>query len=253
MSKPKAVDEYASEGKVKLKPYSKRVEKERPDDWDKVINFYRALDKPKAPYYNPYFEWTGLKHPNRGLIVAPTGGGKTNLFNNIIKQMHCFDAVDVLCRSPDEPLYDFLREHFHGECNITSNPDELPDLEEIDDSIQGIMNFDDVLMMDKAVQRRIAEYFIAVRKKNRSAFYTTQSYFDTPKVVRLQCPYIFFLLVNSMKDFQRVCREYCTDKTPKQMFDMYTQAKKEKSFFWVNLDAPVRMRYRNGFGGVFPE
>ena len=241
----------------KLEPYQEMVEKQRKPGWDEVINFYDHIEDDQKPpeYKNPYAKDHGMVHPARFLIVGATGAGKTNIMLNIIKQMHCFERIFVFCKLENEPLYAWLKDSFHGNVIITSDLGELPDLsdlaEEADKENQGLVIFDDTISMSKAIQMRIQDYFIAARKCNLSAAYITQAYYATPKVIRIQCNYVFFLRTNSEKDFKLITREYCFDRKPEELQAMYREALAARSFFWISIDEPPSKRYRLGFGGVF--
>ena len=229
----------------------KRV-KDTQRKWDEMVNFYDKLEKKKKEYRNPNAARHGIKHPARILIEGPTGAGKTNMLLNIINQMDCFDRVMVFCKMDDEPLYDWLKDHFHGEVLVSSDMTRLPDLDEMDDKKQTMMVFDDVICMSKKIKDRINEYFIAMRKKNCSGAYLSQSHYATPKLIRLQADYVFILKSNSTKDFRLIASEYSQGLTAAEVEELYEDARAKKSFFWINLAAPdPATRFRHGFAGIY--
>jgi superfamily II DNA or RNA helicase len=78
-----------------------------------IINFYE-LDEVKLltpQYHNPNYdeETMPLKHPERAILLAPSGGGKTNLLLGIIKAMNgTFKVIILFTQNKNEPLYEYL-------------------------------------------------------------------------------------------------------------------------------------------------
>ncbi len=226
--------------------------KQKQRKWDEVINFYELLDKKPKEYRNPNTHLHGLKHPTRILLVGPTGAGKTNMLLNYINQMDCFDRVVIFCKMAEEHLYDWLKDHFHGEVMVTSDIDKLPDLNDLDDSKQTIFGFDDVICMNKKIQNRINEYFIAVRKKNASAAYITQAFYSSPKLIRLQCDEVALLRVDSNKDFKLIAKEYAQGVSAGTLEELYEDAQRNKSFLRICTTAEPGKKLRRGFGDIYP-
>ena len=76
---------------------------------------------------------------------------------------------------------------------IEASNDEIVPLHELDDDNQKIGIFDDFLCEKN--QKPLVQYFIAGRHKNCSVIYLSQSYYLTPKDIRLNCSH--FCRVNS--------------------------------------------------------
>lgn len=240
----------------KNKPRLSELTEKKWADW---INFYDLIDqKARRKYYNPNAERLGIEHPFRMGVVGSTGAGKTNFLLNLIKQVDCFDEVIVFCAMPDEPLYKWLKEHFHGKITITDKLDKLPEMNEYDEDReeQGLLVFDDVIGMPSSVQARIAKYFIAMRKINFSGVFISQSYFRIPIVVRQQLSQIVILNTSSEQDFKRIASEYSFTADIKGMYNAArndrTPAHPNGTFFWINVGKQDNDgRFRCGFDGEF--
>ena len=50
-----------------------------------------------------------------------------------------------------------------------------------------LLFFDNVYMLPDKIQRKISNHFVDGRHHFVSSFYLSQSYFDTPKIIRTNC------------------------------------------------------------------
>ena len=77
---------------------------------------------------------------------------------------------------------------------------------ELDDDNQKIVIFDDFVCEKN--QKPLIEYFIRGRHKNCSVIYLSQSYYLTPKDIRLNCSHF----CPSAAETNRMCKEVNVDK-----------------------------------------
>ena len=88
---------------------------------------------------------------------------------------------------------------------IETSNDEIPSLDELNDDNQKIVVFDDFVCEKN--QKPLIEYFIRSRHKNCSVIYLSQSYYLTPKDIRLNCSHFCIFDSPSANETSRMCRE----------------------------------------------
>src|SRR6266550_639131 len=145
--------------------------------------------------YNHIPQW-----PFRLLICGSSGSGKTNLLLNLILQYLSYDRLLVYAKDLSEPKYEYLQELFNKNNDedddddedeeevLFSSDDKVISVDELDPNKQNLIVFDDYITSRD--QNKIEDLFIRGRKKNVSIIYLTQSYYQTPKNIRLQCNYL---------------------------------------------------------------
>jgi hypothetical protein len=153
-----------------------------------LINFYEFTKKDTV-FKNPNYKNHNIEIPFRMIISAPSGAGKTNFLLNLICSMeNTFYRIIICVKNKAEPLYEMIEEKLNSgktkQIEIYEDG-EVPKLP--DDKKNRLIVFDDLLYDN---QSEIKQYFIRGRKKGFSCIYLTQSYFKTPKDLRLQCNYI---------------------------------------------------------------
>ena len=123
--------------------------------------------------------------------------------------------------------------------------DVLP-LSDLNEDVQNLVVFDDLLL--EKDQSLIGEYFVASRHKNTSCIYLSQSYFDTPKVIRLNCNY-FAIHETNGNNLTQLAREHSGGLSNDEFKKLFRKAVSEPFAFFL-LDKKTRdkkMRYRRGF------
>jgi hypothetical protein len=202
-----------------------KVSKPRAKD---VVNFYEQLPKPKDKYEtNPNFDIHGLEIPFRMLAIGATGSMKTNSILDIFQKFSgTFHHLTVICRNKDEPLYNLLSDSLPKDqlTMIEIEGDDLAELPTMDglnsDSPHTMVIFDDLCLVKK--QDAICEFFIRARKVNISCAYLTQAYYQTPKVVRINCNYIMLKKIDSRNDLRMILSEYSLEVDVNQLTRLYT-------------------------------
>jgi chloramphenicol O-acetyltransferase len=98
-------------------------------------------------------------------------------------------------------------------------------MDEFKKDYQYLVVFDD--LVNKKNQSPIINYFIRCRKKNCSAIYITQSYYDVPTIIRKNVNYAVFLKLGGIKELKMIMRDYSLDDI-NQLKNMFEYATNEK-------------------------
>lgn len=238
-------------------PPKKKVIKEVPKS--DVINFYELKDVQtfNPVYHNPTFDINTqpLKHPLYGLICGTTGSGKTNILMNIITKMDStFNRIKIFTQNKNEPLYQYLESKINKPyLEIFEGLSELNkmDLDKMEKN-QYLFIYDDMCL--EKDQSKIEQMYIRGRKLSISNIYLSQSYFQTPKIIRKQINYLILKKVSGTRDINSILREcsISVDKNKLQkMFNYCVQSRDDiVNFFLIDLGASDTMRFRKNFAEV---
>ena len=144
-------------------------------------------------------------------MIAPSGSGKSNFLTNLIT-LFCkgnegtLDNIYIFCKSRDEPLYQYLSDKSKGLIDVYENLDKLPAINELNNCKQTLIIFDD-MVTDLKKHPIISEYFIRGRKKSASIMFLSQSYYNTPKIIRQNINYCIILKLGGTRDTNSILRE----------------------------------------------
>ena len=204
--------------------------------------------------------------PLRLLICGQTGCGKTNLLLNLLLNYLYYNKLYVYAKDLSESSYMFLQEFFDDvhrkveeDYNMTesiatfsSNKADIVHVDDLDKEYQNLIVFDDFVTQKD--QDSIIELFTRGRKKNTSVIYLTQSYYSTPKDIRLQCNYFMFFNIGNKREVIEIEKDHAIGLTKEEflrffdfstedpysfmMIDLKTKDKRKK--FRKNLDICVQ-------------
>ena len=216
-------------------------------------NYY---DKKEVKKYcvkadNPNYDLHHFETPFRSLVVAPSGSGKSNFITNLIslfcKGKGTFDEIYIFCKCKDEALYRFLSDKSKGLIEIHEDLLKLKPINEFKPHEQTLLIFDD-MVNDLKKHPIISEYFIRGRKRGCSLMFLSQSYYNTPKIIRQNINYCVILKLGGTRDVNSILRECSIGLTKEELLYMYKEATREKfDVFIINLDKSGNERYRHNF------
>ena len=94
----------------------------------------------------------------------------------------------------------------------------------------------------------ISEYFIRGRNKGASIMFLSQSFYNTPKIIRQNVNYVVILKLGGTRDINSLLREVSIGLTKEQFLEMYKEATKIKfDVMIINLEKSGNERYRKNF------
>jgi ABC-type dipeptide/oligopeptide/nickel transport system ATPase component len=226
-----------------------------------IINFYELEDVKKHAYnyINPNynFETMPLKHPLRMVICGASGSGKSNILLNIIKKMDStFEKIIIFTQDKDEQLYNYLEEEMDSDLFEIYEGIEMIQNYNFDnlEEKQHLIIFDDMCIESEKKQEQIKQLFIRGRKMAHkcgiSLIYLTQSYFQTPPVIRKQMTSLILRKINGKRDGANILRETSIDATTKQLLNIYETCcnpNQIEDFLFIDFNAPEKARFRYKF------
>ena len=187
----------------------------------------------------------------RMLICGNSGSGKTNLlFHMLMKPLLYYDEIYLYARNLEQDKYQRLikkmREFSHKlklsyEILNVSNDEIIPVTEMDYEDNQKLVIFDDYVC-DKN-QRQIIDYFIQGRHKNCSVIYLSQSFYKTPKDIRLNCSHYCLYEFPSSREANRISSELAVDK------EVYKAATR-KAYSFLFVDKPKKIIAKNFNGKI---
>lgn len=178
----------------------------------------------------------------RMLICGPSGSGKTNTLLHMILKLLYFDKVYLYAKNLEQSKYRNLIDMFQpisdeaGYDVIEVSNDQILPVSELTDDNQKLVIFDDFVCEKN--QKPLIDYFIRGRHKNCSVIYLSQSYYKTPKDVRLNCSHFCLYEFPSVNEKSLICRE---NNISKELYKIAT----EDPYCFLYIDKPRKFTTRN--------
>ena len=178
----------------------------------------------------------------RMLVCGPSGSGKTNTLMHMIYNLLYYDKVYLYAKNLDQSKYQNLMDMFQPIINeagyyvIEASNDQIIPVSDLNDDNQKLVIFDDFVCEKN--QKPLIDYFIRGRHKNCSVIYLSQSYYKTPKDIRLNCSHFSIYEFPSANERALICRENSISKEP------YEKATKEP-FSFIYIDKPRKFVTKN--------
>ena len=172
-----------------------------------IPNYEPASDSSNYTQLLPYMP----SNTFRMLICGPSGCGKTNTLMHMLYKLLFYDKIYLYAKNLEQPKYRDLLETFApiseevGYDVIEVSSDEIIPLDGLDEDNQKIVIFDDFVCEKN--QKPLVDYFIGGRTKNCSVIYLSQSYYLTPKHIRVNCTHFCIFDSPSANETARMCKE----------------------------------------------
>jgi hypothetical protein len=197
--------------------------------------------------------------PFRLLICGASGCGKTNLLMNLIYNYLYYNKIYIYAKDLTESKYQMLQDFFEevnetmkvktGEdfqvATFSSSKDDIVNVDDLEKEYQNLIIFDD--FVTEADQHLIIDLFIRSRKKNCSLIYLTQSYFSTPKDIRLQCNYFIFYNISNERELLEIQKDHCLDVDKYTFKEYFIKATLEPYNFFLIDKKTKELRFRKNF------
>ena len=183
----------------------------------------------------------------RMLICGNSGSVKTNLlYHMLIEPLLYYDEINLYAKNLEQEKYQNLlnkmneRSREAGYDIMTVSNDKIIPINELDyEDNQKLVIFDDYVCEKN--QRQIVDYVIQGRHKNCSVIYLSQSFYKTPRDIRLNCSHCCIYDFPSSRERNMITSELGVDK---EKFKKATE--KPSSFLYV--DKPRKKEKRNFIG-----
>ena len=202
--------------------------------------------------------------PFRMSVVGPSGSGKTNMVVDMVLNHIYFDDIYVLAKDLEEPLYVFLKEKLESINELIEQQDnneiqkkgisfrsELTlDVDALDKTKQSLIIIDD--MVTNRDQRVAEELFIRGRKKNASTLYLSQSYFQIPKMIRLNSSYFAIFNIPNKRQLRSIADTHSTRYEFKEFMAMFKEIHRTPYNFMLidNVTKIPQLHIRSGWDGI---
>lgn len=187
----------------------------------------------------------------RLLICGCSGCGKTNtLLHMLLKPLIYYDKLYLYAKNLEQSKYQRLTENMEKiarknklplDCIFESSNKEIIPVDQMDSDLQKVIIFDDYVCEKN--QNDLINYFIQGRHKNCCVIYLTQSYYKTPKDIRLNCSHYIFFESPTKRESDMICTEQNVNK------NLYNSAFK-KPYDFIYLDKPEKLVKRNFYGDL---
>ena len=184
----------------------------------------------------------------RMLICGGSGSGKTNLlYHMLMNPLVYYDQIHLYAKNLEQEKYQNMIKKFNeisqkvGYDVLVYSNNEIVPVENMENEAQKIVIFDDFVCEKN--QKPLIDYFIRGHHKNCSVIYLSQSFYGTPKDIRLNCSHFCVYEFPSSNERSLISRELSVGKE-----DYIKATKKPYSFLYV--DKPKKTIKRNFFGKI---
>ena len=157
------------------------------------------------------------------LIIGPSGSGKTNTLLHLIDKFHPIDKIYLYAKDTDEDKYQYLinKREQAGIKNLNDPHAFIEYSYDMNDVLDDINNYNkkrdkkvliilddmitDIMRIEK-FKAIVKELFIRCRKLNISIVFF-QSYYRTPKDVRLNSTHYILMKIGNKKELKSIAEE----------------------------------------------
>ena len=148
--------------------------------------------------------------------------------------------VYLICPNKDQILYKYLNDALGENITIYETVEELPPHKELEPLNEPkFIIFDDCVSSSKSSLKLIADYFIGARHSKCALAFLTQSFYDTPKIIRLNVNYIILRKIGNNRDLSHIIKTYSIKDINREVLNkMYKYATNgdDPNFLMVDLE-----------------
>ena len=185
----------------------------------------------------------------RMLICGNSGSRKTNLlYHMLIVPLLYYDEIHLYAKNLEQEKYQNLINKMNeisgqtGYDIMTISNDAIIPINHLNyEDNQKLIIFDDYVCEKN--QRQIVDYFIQGRHKNCSVIYLSQSFYKTPRDIRLNCSHYCIYEFPSSRERNMISSELGVNK------EQFKKATNEPYSF-LYIDKPIKKVKRNFIGKV---
>ena len=180
----------------------------------------------------------------RLLIAGESGCGKTNTLMHILRQpLVYYDKIFIYSPNLHQEKIQDLQE-LMGRVSEkvgypvleVSSPEDIKNTTDYPSDNRKIVVFDDVINAPEKIQKKIANHWTDGRHHGISPIYLSQSYYDTPKKLRLNCSNMILYPPTTQNHKNLIAKEHMIDTS---LFDAL------KPFEFLFLDKKKKSVLKN--------
>ena len=180
----------------------------------------------------------------RLLIAGESGCGKINTLMHILrKPLVYYDKIYIYSPNPHQEkiqdlkeIMDRISEKVGYQVLEIGGPEEIKNTNEYPSENRKIVVFDDLLNATEKIRKNIANHWTDGRHHNISPIYLSQSYYDTPQKLRLNCSNMILYPPTTKNHSNLIAKENVIDTS---LFDNL------KPFEFLFLDKKKRSVMKN--------
>ena len=202
----------------------------------KIPNFHRKKQENKK---NIFFD-----EDFRLLIVGESGCGKTNTLMHILrKPLAYYDKIYIF--SPNlhqdkiqdlQELMKKISEKVGYPVLEVNGPEDVKNTTDYPSENRKIVIFDDLVNAPEKIQKKIADHWTDGRHHGISPIYLSQSYYDTPQKIRLNCTNMILYPPQTENHKKLIAKE---NSFQPEYFDVL------KPFYFLFLDKKTKSTRKN--------
>ncbi len=122
---------------------------------------------------------------------------------------------------------------------------------------QSLLIFDDFVSLGINHQEKIASLYTRARKLGdggTSCLYLSQSFFDTPQLIRKNCNYIMLKMINNTTDMNLILRDCGIEGDKKTLDNMFNYCVKNRNditnMLFIDRTADKTKRFRKNYNKI---
>ncbi|PFX12015.1 Cuticle collagen sqt-1 [Stylophora pistillata] len=139
-----------------------------------------------------------LDEEYRMLIAGGSGSRKTNTLMHMLRlPLVVYEKIYLYTPNTHQEKIQDLQKFMHKVSQRVGydfleilNPDDILDTSEYPEGCRKVVIFDDLINAPDVVQKKIVNHYTGERHHQISPIYLTQSYYDTPQKIRLNCSHL---------------------------------------------------------------